>query len=740
MLLTAVLLLMAAGVVITLAASPPVAERLGLDSFHFARRQLAYLVPAAMILIATSLLDERQARRASLWCLDRRHRAHGRGDHGRAGDQGRAPLDRYRARSSIQPSEIVKPALVVMTAWLLSERARRPDMPGPLLAFVLFGIAVVLLVMQPDVGQTVVVVAVFAVMLFVYGIPWGMVGGLAALWRWRRLPSPTGRCRTCPRASTGSSVPNEGDTFQIDTALQAFHNGGLFGTGPGGGVAKRTLPDAHSDFIFSVVGEEFGLVAGAVLVGLFAFIVIRVLLRALNESEPFPVLALTGLVSVFGLQAVINMAVNLSLLPAKGLTLPFVSYGGSSLLSMAFTMGLILVFARRRPRAELPQTIVRATGREVMASRPRKGRSGTVVIAAGGTGGHLFPAQALAEELARRGYAVHLMTDHRVRDYGAKFPAEQIYDIPSATLALGQPWKLPLGSVNLVRGYNIARTILLYVKPVAIVGFGGYPSFPPVLAGVRLRVPTVIHEQNAVLGRANRAMSRFATAIASSFPTTANLNPALASKVVMTGNPVRTQVREVAGMPYEKPAADRPFRLLVFGGSQGAKFFADIMPDTVAEMPAAMRRRLKITLQCRAEDVERVRKAFDRLAVSHEVKAFFSDLPKRIGEAQLVLCRSGASTIAELGDHRQTRHTGAAAARPRQRPAAQRADVHRERRRLAAAAAGDCPRRSRRHHHQAALPGCRPRRGGCCGAARRRARRGRAAGRFGRRIGAPDER
>ena len=187
------------------------------------------------------------------------------------------------------------------------------------------------------------------------------------------------------------------------------------------------------------------------------------------------------------------------------------------------------------------------------------------------------------------------------------------------------------------------------MKPVAIVGFGGYPSFPPVLAGVRLRVPTVIHEQNAVLGRANRAMSRFATAIASSFPTTANLNPALASKVVMTGNPVRAQVREVAGKPYEKPAADRPFRLLVFGGSQGAKFFADIMPDTVAEMPAAVRRRLKITLQCRTEDVERVRKAFDRLGVSHEVKAFFSDLPKRIAEAQLVLCRSGASTIAELG-------------------------------------------------------------------------------------------
>jgi UDP-N-acetylglucosamine--N-acetylmuramyl-(pentapeptide) pyrophosphoryl-undecaprenol N-acetylglucosamine transferase len=284
-----------------------------------------------------------------------------------------------------------------------------------------------------------------------------------------------------------------------------------------------------------------------------------------------------------------------------------------------------------------------------MASRPRKGSSGAVVIAAGGTGGHLFPAQALAEELARRGYAVHLMTDKRVRDYGAKFPAQQIYDIPSATVGLRQPWKLPLGLFKLARGYSIARTVLLYVQPVAIVGFGGYPSFPPVLAGARLKVPTIIHEQNAIMGRANRALARFATAIACSFPASINLNPALKHKVALTGNPVRSQVRELAAAAYEKPAADRSFRLLVFGGSQGAKFFADIMPDTVAEMPAAVRRRLKITQQCRSEDVERVRNALDRLNVGHEVKAFFSDLPKRMAEAHLVLCRSGASTIAELG-------------------------------------------------------------------------------------------
>jgi cell division protein FtsW len=232
-------------------------------------------------------------------------------------------------------------------------------MPGPLLASLLFALTVGLLVLQPDVGQTAVVIAVFAVMLFVYGIPWLMVGGLAALMALAGAVAYYVLPHVSSRIDRFLS-PGHGDTFQIDTAMQAFRNGGLFGTGPGGGEAKRVLPDAHSDFIFSVVGEEFGFIAGAALLGLFIFIVIRILLRALHEDEPFLVLALTGLTSVFGLQAMINMAVNLSLVPAKGLTLPFVSYGGSSLLAMAFSMGLVLVFARRRPRTALAQSVVPA--------------------------------------------------------------------------------------------------------------------------------------------------------------------------------------------------------------------------------------------------------------------------------------------------------------------------------------------------------------------------------------------
>jgi cell division protein FtsW len=257
---------------------------------------------------------------------------------------------------NLQPSEFVKPAFVTIAAWLLAETAKRPDMPGLLMAAALFMLIVGLLVMQPDFGQAGLICLIFALMLLAYGIPWtmilglGVLGAAAAALAYRAFPHVASRIDRF-------LSPDRGDTFQTDTAIEAFKNGGLFGTGPGGGEAKQTLPDAHSDFIFSVLGEEFGVVAGMALVGLIAFIGIRSLFRALEQREPFSALALTGLVSMFGLQAVINMAVNLSLMPAKGMTLPFISYGGSSLVSMAFAMGLVLVFGRRRPRTELKAVV-----------------------------------------------------------------------------------------------------------------------------------------------------------------------------------------------------------------------------------------------------------------------------------------------------------------------------------------------------------------------------------------------
>jgi cell division protein FtsW len=356
LLLTCILLLMAAGVIVNLAASPTVAGRLGLEPFYFFDRQLAYLAPAALIVLFTSFMEERGARWCALVVLVL-------GLALMAATLVIGPEVKGARRwidigpVNLQPSEFVKPAFVVIAAWLLAERSRRPDMPGHLIAVLLFAIVLSLLVLQPDFGQAALICAVFAIMLLAYGLPWMMFSGLAAL----ALTGIAAAYQAFPHVASRIDRfldPEKGDTFQVDTALQAFQNGGLLGTGPGGGTAKRILPDAHADFIFSVVGEEFGFFAGIVLVLLFAFVVMRVLRRASEERDAFSALALAGLISVFGLQAIINMAVNLSLMPAKGMTLPFISYGGSSLLSMSFAMGLILVFGRRRPRTDLATPIV----------------------------------------------------------------------------------------------------------------------------------------------------------------------------------------------------------------------------------------------------------------------------------------------------------------------------------------------------------------------------------------------
>ena len=346
-LLSAVLLLMAIGVLISMAASPPVAARIGLNTFHFFKFQLAFLLPAVVLLISVSLLEPRQARRAAFLMLGislalmiaalfwgpEIKGAHRWINFGPIG---------------LQPSELAKPSFVVITAWFLAEHTKRPDMPGQVIAYLIFAIFVGLLVAQPDFGQTVLVILTFGAMLLIYGIPWILVLALAGLCAsgvlaaYALVPHVTSRIDRFLN-------PDKGDTFQVDTATAAFHNGGLLGAGPGGGEAKQILPDAHTDFTFAVVGEEFGLVACIGLMLLFAFVVMRILQRAKIEPDPFPALALSGLGIVFGLQAVVNMGVNVSLLPAKGMTLPLISYGGSSLIGVAFAMGMVLAFSRRQP-------------------------------------------------------------------------------------------------------------------------------------------------------------------------------------------------------------------------------------------------------------------------------------------------------------------------------------------------------------------------------------------------------
>jgi UDP-N-acetylglucosamine--N-acetylmuramyl-(pentapeptide) pyrophosphoryl-undecaprenol N-acetylglucosamine transferase len=271
---------------------------------------------------------------------------------------------------------------------------------------------------------------------------------------------------------------------------------------------------------------------------------------------------------------------------------------------------------------------------------------GVILLAAGGTGGHLFPAEALAHELIDRGWKVHLATDQRAERYSRHFPAAETHTIPSATLGSKNPVAMLSAFWKIWQGVREASRVIARIKPEAVVGFGGYPTLPPLYAATRRRVPTLIHEQNAVMGRANKALAGRVDAIAGGFlPEGAS---AAGAKTVTTGNPVRPQILEAAKTPYVASNEGEPFRFLVFGGSQGAQFFSDAVPAAIALLPEDQRRRLVLTQQARAEDVARVKAAYADLGVDAQVSPFFTDMAARIGAAHLVMSRSGASTVSEI--------------------------------------------------------------------------------------------
>ena len=354
MMLAALAALMLAGIVLSLAASPPVAARIGLGPFHFVNRHILFLLPAIAVLIGTSFLTPHWIRRVSLIVFV-------------------ASLILVAATIlfgaeikgarrwivilglNIQPSEFLKPAFVVLIAWLFGESARRPEMPANTFALALLGLVVPLLVLQPDFGQTMLIALVWGALFFMAGMRMIWVLGLAA----------TALAGLVAAYFTVSHVtkridrfldPSTGDAFNITLALESFSRGGWFGRGPGEGTVKRILPEAHTDFVFAVAAEEFGVVLCLALLALVAFVVIRALTKAMDNGDPFLRFAAAGLAMLFGLQAAINMAVNLHLVPAKGMTFPFVSYGGSSMISMAYGMGMLLALTRERPRAELLTT------------------------------------------------------------------------------------------------------------------------------------------------------------------------------------------------------------------------------------------------------------------------------------------------------------------------------------------------------------------------------------------------
>ena len=275
-----------------------------------------------------------------------------------------------------------------------------------------------------------------------------------------------------------------------------------------------------------------------------------------------------------------------------------------------------------------------------------KSQSSSVLVAAGGTGGHLFPAAALAGVLSERGITVHLATDRRAIRFGETFAEEDVHVVASATIRSRNPVALTQTAAALGVGLLQAWRLIGRLRPAAVIGFGGYPSIPPVLAAVWRGVPTVIHDANAVVGRANRFLAPRVTAIATTFPETFRDAPDLAAKATITGNPVRSAVIAAAATPYSPPAD--VLRLLIFGGSQGARVMADIAPAAIALLDPRLRPKLRIVQQAREEDLARVREGYARLSVAAEVAPFFADLPTRIAASHLVVARSGASTVAEL--------------------------------------------------------------------------------------------
>lgn len=269
-------------------------------------------------------------------------------------------------------------------------------------------------------------------------------------------------------------------------------------------------------------------------------------------------------------------------------------------------------------------------------------RKGSILLAAGGTGGHLFPAEALAHELIARGWSVHLATDDRAERYSGTFPAER-HVIASATPSGKNPFALAAAVWTLFRGVRQSRALMNRLKPAAVVGFGGYPTVPPVLAASGMGIPALVHEQNAVLGRANKLLASRAGTVAMGFEGARS-----GTGTVVTGNPVRPAVLEAAAAPYPARGKEDPFDLLVFGGSQGAQFFADALPAAIDLLSPAERSRLRVVQQARPEDMERVGEFYRRAGIPAEVAPFFSDMARRIGAAHLVISRAGASTVSEL--------------------------------------------------------------------------------------------
>ncbi|WMT89879.1 putative peptidoglycan glycosyltransferase FtsW [Pelagibacterium sp. H642] len=346
-LLFALVALMGFGVLLSFAASPPVAERIGLGPWHFTQRHVLFCIPALAVMIAASMINARWVRVVALVTLiggvlllamTLRYGVEVKGARRWVSFMGQ----------SLQPIEFVKPALAIMSGWFISEQMKRKDVPGHLLAMASTGLVICLLLLQPDLGQTILVSVVYGGLLFLSGMSWLVIGVLGVAAVGLMVVAYTFFPHVARRIDSFIS-PETGDSYQAQRALESLLEGGWFGMGPGEGIAKRYLPDAHADFVFAAGASEFGILFCLMLVCLIGFIVIRALNLALSQQNLFNRLAASALAIQFGVQAAINLTVNLNLIPPKGMTLPFISYGGTSMIAIGLGMGLLLALTRRKP-------------------------------------------------------------------------------------------------------------------------------------------------------------------------------------------------------------------------------------------------------------------------------------------------------------------------------------------------------------------------------------------------------
>ena len=352
--LALLMIVMTFGVVLVVAASPPVALRIGLGQYHFVIRHLIVLLPSFIIMLGLSLLSVKQVWRlaaimlitsilALIYVLGFGMEIKG------------AQRWIHLLGLSLQPSEFAKPAFIVVAAWFMARQKDRPEFAGTKVAAGIYGVLVALLVLQPDMGMIVVVTSCFVAMIFLAGLQFRIIFMLLVFAVGAATLAYFSLSHVQSRVDRFLD-PSSGDTFQIEKSLEAFRNGGLFGTGPGQGTVKLNIPDAHADFIFSVAGEELGLFFIVILVALYGYILVRGFNRIMDSENMFVILAVGGLLTMFGLQALIHMGSSLHLLPTKGMTLPLISYGGSSLLSMSVAMGMVLALTRRQTRSGIAQS------------------------------------------------------------------------------------------------------------------------------------------------------------------------------------------------------------------------------------------------------------------------------------------------------------------------------------------------------------------------------------------------